>query len=387
MMGRMINDQLTLVVGWLPGAHPRGSLASGARSLIPAVLYADKVSVICPESDDALEMSDYFTLKNALPGTVDFLALDSAYARYDENGEPVGSGPLEPEVFGQLFEQYIHDVEDALRNGDEEGSIHRLAQAVALLTWHVIQYDVESILREYLPNLNPRIVRAVEGAQYEVTKEAIRDYLLAVYAKRALQPHSYALLDDSERVLNQHMRDEAAEQIRGWAAVRSREASLSATVLRRLPSPNATEPWDVIADVRMRLQPSLRRFRVAMSEISTAAEAHPLEEDFDAYAEHVWRSRIAPALNELDELVREASLRSVFFGDVLGDLSSYAGPVIGIGAALSQALPALASAAIAAASPTASTLAHWREKRRALRRHDFLFRLIVMKRGGAYCRR
>jgi hypothetical protein len=134
-----------------------------------------------------------------------------------------------------------------------------------------------------------------------------------------------------------------------------------------------TEPWDVVADIRMHLQPSLRRFRAAMSEISTAAEAHPLEEDFDAYAEHVWRSRIAPALNELDELVREASLRSVFLGDVLGDLSSYAGPVIGIGAALSQALPALASAAIAAASPTASTLAHWREKRRALRRHDFLF--------------
>ena len=123
----------------------------------------------------------------------------------------------------------------------------------------------------------------------------------------------------------------------------------------------------------MHLRPSLRRFRAAMSEISTAAEAHPLEEDFDAYAEHVWRSRIAPALNELDELVREASLRNVFFGDVLGDLSSYAGPVIGIGAALNDALPALASAAIAAASPAVSTLAHWREKRRALRRHDFLF--------------
>jgi hypothetical protein len=61
-----------------------------------------------------------------------------------------------------------------------------------------------------------------------------------------------------------------------------------------------------------------------MSEISVAAEAHPLEEDFDAYAEHVWRTRVAPALNELDELIREASLRSVFFGDVLGDLSSYA---------------------------------------------------------------
>ena len=337
MTGRMINDQLTLVVGWLPGAHPRGSLASGARSLIPAVLYADKVSVICPESDDALEMRDYFTLKNALPGTVDFLALDSAYARYDENGEPVGSGPLEPDVFGELFEQYIHNVKAALRNGDEEGSIHRLAQAFALLTWHVIQYDVEPILRQYIPNLSPRIVQAAEGAQYEVTKEAIRDYLLAVYTRRALQPHSYALLDNSERVLNQHVRDEAAEQIRGWAAVRSREASLSATVLRRLPSPNATEPWDVIAHIRMHLQPSLRRFRAAMSEISTAAEAHPLEEDFDAYAEHVWRSRIAPALNELDELVREASLRSVFFGDVLGDLSSYAGPVIGIGALRHQA--------------------------------------------------
>jgi hypothetical protein len=373
MVARAVNDQLTLVVGWLPGAYPRDSLASDARSLMPAALYADKVSVICPESDDALEMSDYFTLKNALPNTVDFLALSSAYAQYDKNGERVGSGPLEPDVFGELFEQYLNGVEDALGDGDEETAINRLARAFALLTGNVIQYDVESILREYVPNLSPRIVRAAEGTQYGVTKEVVRDHLLSVYSKRALQPRSYALLDDSEGVLNQQVRGEAAERIRGWAAVRSREASLSATVLRRLPSPSATERWDAVADIRMHLQPSLRRFRVAMSEISTAAEAHPLEEDFDAYAEHVWRTRVAPALNELDELVREASLRSIFFGDVLGDLSSYAGPVIGIGAALSQALPALTSAAIAAASPTASTLAHWREKRRALRRHDFLF--------------
>jgi hypothetical protein len=318
-------------------------------------------------------MRDYFTLESTLPDTVDFLALSSVYTQYDKNGEPVGSGPLEPDVFAELFEQYVHGVEDALGNGDEESAIHRLARAFALLTGHVIQYDVESILKEYLPNLSPRIVRAAEGARYEVRDEVIREYLLGVYSERALQPHSYALLDDSEGVLNQEVRDEAAERIRGWAAVRSREASLSATVLRRLPSPSATEPWDAVADIRTHLQPSLRRFRAAMSEISAAAEAHPLEEDFDDYAEHVWRTRVAPALNELDELVREASLRSVFFGDVLGDLSSYAGPVIGIGAALSQALPALASTAIAAASPTASTLAHWREKRRALRRHDFLF--------------
>jgi hypothetical protein len=318
-------------------------------------------------------MSDYFTLENALPDTVGFLSLDSAYPQYDENGEPVGSGPLEPDVFIDLFEQYIRDAEDALGKGAEEIAIHRLARAFALLTGHVIQFDVDSILRDYLPNLSPRIVRAAEGARYEVRREVIREYLLGVYSERALQPHSYALLDDSEGVLNQQVRGEAVERIRGWAAVRSREASLSTTVLRRLPSPGATEPWDVVADIRKHLQPSLGRFRAAMSEISAAAEAHPLEEDFDAYAEHVWRTRVAPALNELDELVREASLRSVFFGDVLGDLSSYAGPVIGVGAALSQALPALASAAIAAASPAASTLAHWREKRRALRRHDFLF--------------
>jgi hypothetical protein len=367
------NDQLELVVGWLPGAHPRGSLASGARSLVPALLYADKVSVICPQSDDALEMSDYFALKDALPGTVDFLALSSGYLQYDRNGEPAGYGPLEPDVFNELFGKYINEVQDALSSGHEEVAIRRLARVLALLTGGAYQFNIESILGEYLPSLSPRIVRAAEAAPYEVTQEVVSEYLLGVYSKRALQPHSYALLDDSEGVLDQDVRGEAAERISGWAAVRSREASLSATVLRRLPSPRATETWDVAADIRRRLQPSLRRFRAAMLEISTAAEAHPLEEDFDAYAEHVWRTRVAPALNELDELIREASLRSVFFGDVLGDLSSYAGPAIGIGAALTQALPALASAAIAAASPAASTVAHWREKRRALRRHDLLF--------------
>lgn len=72
-------DKLHVVVGWLPRS-PGGSLAQEAKALAPAVLYGDSVTVICPQSDDALETQDYFDLRDAVPGAVKFDALDSRYA-------------------------------------------------------------------------------------------------------------------------------------------------------------------------------------------------------------------------------------------------------------------------------------------------------------------
>ena len=43
-------------------------MATDARTLLPALLYADRVTLICPESDDVMEMSDFSDLYDAFDG-------------------------------------------------------------------------------------------------------------------------------------------------------------------------------------------------------------------------------------------------------------------------------------------------------------------------------
>src|SRR5829696_463970 len=131
-------DSMKLLVAWLPSS-PGGSLSTGARSLVPALLYADEVIVVSPEADDSMEMSDYFDLDDALPGTVDFRALTSSYAVLDERGKPVKGRrgqyyyePLSPKVWTELAEDFAAKCQQALDEGDSATAIRQLARLEAL---------------------------------------------------------------------------------------------------------------------------------------------------------------------------------------------------------------------------------------------------------------
>lgn len=201
----------------------------------------------------------------------------------------------------------------------------------------------------------------------------IGEWLLGAFTQAAALPRHYALLDDPAGLLGPNQRANAAMAPDSFARTRSAEAALTAAVLGTLPSPSAGSGWDVIAEVRDNLRLPLARFRGAMAELSGLTEEHPLAETFDQAAEQILRAQVLPALAELEELVREASLRQVFFRDVAGDLSSYAGPLIGLGTAMADALPGLFSAAEEVATPLAATVAHTAEKRSAVSKHRFFF--------------
>ncbi|MDX6308747.1 MAG: hypothetical protein QOI06_1793 [Nocardioidaceae bacterium] len=347
---------------------------------MPALLYADRVTVICPRSDDVIEMSDYFKLMEALPDACAFHALDSGYldatwqARFpNENPTMMDYGPYAPGVFYSLANQYVSTARSALEAGDETEAVRAISCLLALLKGGAYELDVGGFFRTNLPPLDEDIWEAAFHLESDARAEVIPQWLLGAYLEHARRPGNYALLDDKSRLLSNPARAVAGAEIKGWVARRMTEASLSTAILSGLPSPRTSETWDVVADLRNHLAESLRRFRSAMAELSLAADSHPLEEDFDAYFESIWRIRIAPAIQEVEELSREAQLRSVFFDDVLGDLTAYAGPFLGISAALQGTLPALASAAIAGASPALSTFAHRRTRRKALQHHEFFF--------------
>ena len=85
------------------------------------------------------------------------------------------------------------------------------------------------------------------------------------------------------------------------------------------------------------------------------------------------RTEVVPAIEELEELTREASLRTVFFDDVIADPASYAGPVLGIIGAVGASLSDLVAAAIGMTTPLGATVKHARARRRAVARHDYIF--------------
>jgi hypothetical protein len=137
----------------------------------------------------------------------------------------------------------------------------------------------------------------------------------------------------------------------------------------------------LVAELRQRLNVPLSRFRVAMARIAQAADSDPLDDDeFDSFAQTVFRTEVAPALEELQELTQEASLRSIFLSDVAGDPYSYVGPSMGLIAAFGAAVPALIAAAVGATTPIARGLSHARDRRRALRKHDYLFLIDAQRR-------
>lgn len=372
--------ELQVVVGWLPGITG-GSLARGSKGLAPAVLYGDRVTVICPQSDDALEMEDYFDLREAVPDTVKFDALDSMYAELDALGQPIEDEaghytwqPYASQVWSNLGVRYLDEVRASLGAGDQAAAQRSLSKTAVLLDWGRPgdQRIVEALDKAVAELPKTELLSAVANRAI-VREEVTADWMLGAFTEVGAGPGCYPLLDDPQGLLSPGSLTQASAALDRYARTRGTEAALSAAVLRTLPSPGVGTNWSELADVRRELHLPLHRFRAAMAQLSIEADVDPLSPEFHDAAAQVLRAKVWPALAELEELVREASLRRVFFAHVTGDLSAYAGPLLGLATAASGTLPGLVSAAVGVAAPVVSTLGSRREKSRVVRRHEYFF--------------
>ena len=111
--------RLNLVVAWLPAADWAWSLSADAPSPLPALLYGDKVTLVCPEADELMEVEDFSALYEAF-GLADEAAETSPFELLSMNasGAPCGcrprlrsslppqrleTGPGDAEATGQSF--------------------------------------------------------------------------------------------------------------------------------------------------------------------------------------------------------------------------------------------------------------------------------------------
>jgi hypothetical protein len=348
-----------LLVAWWPGEHD--TLMSGLPTLATAILYSDAVTVLCPESDDFLEMRDYSDFSAAGGPPVDTLTLDQQQPLPDRGG----FGPVFPDVWDELRAAYEEAGRSALASGDTAAAGHALA------CLDVIEDgDTSRLGRD--PELRPLVssyeIRNAAG-RFDVWDDVHAALLAGYLSAMAAETHTYAILDDPTGRLRGSVTSSSWDQ---FMKTRGREAGLSAHVLRQLPSPKR-DSWDAIAAAREGLDEPLSRFQTALAKLATTGDTDPLSKEFDAYAETAWRTEILPALDELEALVREAGLREVFFRDVLGDLKTYAGPAVGLAAALGGDLPALVSGMAGATPVVGSAYAKVRARRQRMASHEYFF--------------
>jgi hypothetical protein len=225
---------LEVLVAWMPDQRT-WRLAEDARVLTASLIYADRATVLCPHSDDLLELTDYFDVRHHLPESLEYRALDSMYARLDESGEPVANEngkyvyePLYPESRIRLAELYMAQATEAADNNDAEDLAQWLAKLMVLredlVDWYFSQYANHQFLRS--TSSIRRRIEELEAARDGIRKQTEAEILLAAFAHAVQEPGKYALVDDIRGLLPEASRAWGVEQIAGWAKTRTVEASL-----------------------------------------------------------------------------------------------------------------------------------------------------------------
>jgi hypothetical protein len=85
---------------------------------LPALLYGDKITLVCRWADDLLELEDYSELVQAFTG------VESLFSTV----ELVSMDGLAPEVWESLAGEYALAARDALAVGDRADGIRQLAR-------------------------------------------------------------------------------------------------------------------------------------------------------------------------------------------------------------------------------------------------------------------
>lgn len=188
------------------------------------------------------------------------------------------------------------------------------------------------------------------------------------------QPSSFLMLDRPAANVFKELRQDGNFAFSPGATRRSHEASTANGLLSNLPNFQASNLDDIIG-IRETLGDALPRFHAGVAEISESFTSAPDElqtfDDIDA----AWRSIVAPALQEIDELSRESKFLSALGKTALTDTKTLIGGGIGVITAFATPMDTLGQALTTAAGAAAGlvTSAHKSasDKSTQLKRHRF----------------
>ena len=157
---------------------------------------------------------------------------------------------------------------------------------------------------------------------------------------------------------------------------RSRHGELASDLLRRLPLFDDASVSEVL-DIRRALEAPLVRFRAEVGKYSDGMRAQGWDPEFAAAAEDVFVREVAPAVQEIEEMVEhDRNLRTILTR-ASRPTEMALGPALGIAAYTVASLPMIASLAVmgtvSAAGAARNAIVEHREAWRAIEGHGLFF--------------
>lgn len=203
-----------------------------------------------------------------------------------------------------------------------------------------------------------------------------------------LDPTVHAVCDARAATIMRYSARRGDGRLTASIAKRNREAELGAGLIARLPAfPQA--PINELLDVKADLQEPLTRYRAAVARLEKDMPQDVGSAEIDADIQAAWRAHVAPALDELQDILTEHS----FVRSLARSAGSSARDLVLAGSALSLAtsnishIAASASAAAgavgAAAQLVASATLARATKHHEARRGDFFYLQELSRRISA----
>jgi hypothetical protein len=166
---------------------------------------------------------------------------------------------------------------------------------------------------------------------------------------------TYPLFDETVGNLVRHGIDEGLFQPSPLAPAHGKQVSAAARFMGHLPAFERASIAEVL-DVREELRVPLVRFRGAMITLERTIESAAYEADFVDRVDELYREQVAPALQEIDERVRDNAYLQRLIGELVPELKTIMGSILTISTVAAADLPILI-AGVATSLGTRSVIA------------------------------
>ncbi len=359
---------LHITIAAAPTAVPGElGLREEIRLVKPALLYADTVSLCSP----VVSMLSMVSAIAGLSGS-DRLALIESFAAATGSQEAVGA------LAGMELYRQIK----AKRRG-------RSRQELVLM--HTFERELERIWSQHLvPDVErllvssgaDQLVQALEAGLLRIeplttdettdTDTMVEQFVSKVYGMLS-DAAAYPLLDDRSGALVRAAVREGVFQPVALARDHGRQVMVASDALGRLPAfPAAT--IDEMLDIRRELQVPLIRFRAAVTRLGRTMAAAPYDEHVQAEVDDLYREHIAPALQEIEELVQANAYLRRLGEQAVGTLGPVVTAVVTVGVTRMADLPWVLDVAAPVVQATAG--AAWQKYgagQRPITQHEMFF--------------
>jgi hypothetical protein len=372
--------QITIVTA--PSFAKRGdaqqqiSLAGEIRLAKPALLYADAVTLYSPVANmidsfahlAELAAAEKITLVRQLAPVLApdvgqaFLAAWTRYERLKRK-----RGKSRDELLALL--RFERDLPRELDRLWEEMMVPRVVTMIEDSGANELMHAVNSNLLRIEPLI---------GDNGDTSSDHVVAAFVAKLGEVLSSGGTYPLFDESIGNLVHHGIEEGLFQPAPLAPSRSKQVSAAARFMGHLPAFERASIAEVL-DVRQELRAPLVRFRAAMITMERTIESAAYEADFVDRVDELYHEQVAPALQEIDERVRDNSYLQQLVGELVPELKTIVGSVLAVGTVAAVDLPSLITGVVAtpaARSVIAASVAALQKQRhegKAISQHTLYF--------------